>query len=156
MRAAPSSAPRAAVKAPAGSGTLLEVDRLACRFGGLQAVADATFAVRPGTITGLIGPNGAGKSTVINLVSGRTQPSAGAVRFAGEEITGRKPHEVARRGLVRTFQQANVFGQLTVVENLLVGAAPWKGEGLAAALGRAARGRATHLARRLAGRAGVR
>ena len=114
---------------------LLKVDGLACRFGAVQAVADASFTVAPGTITGLIGPNGAGKSTVIDLITGRTARQQGTVRFNGIEISGRPPHEIARHGIIRTFQQANVFGRLTVVENLLVGAGPWNGEGLGAALG---------------------
>ena len=121
--------------APAAEpGPLLRVDGLACHFGGVLAVRDATFTVRRGTITGLIGPNGAGKSTVVNLISGRTRPTSGSVRFDGAEVAGRRPHEVARHGIVRTFQQANVFGGLTVLENLLVGARPWRGERLAAAL----------------------
>jgi neutral amino acid transport system ATP-binding protein len=70
----------------------------------------------------------------VNLISGRTRPTAGSVRFGGAEIAGRRPHEVARHGIVRTFQQANVFGGLTVLENLLVGAASWRGERLTAAL----------------------
>jgi ABC-type branched-subunit amino acid transport system ATPase component len=121
--------------APQEAAALLRVEGLRCHFGGVQAVRDATFAVRRGTITGLIGPNGAGKSTVINLISGSLRPDQGSVRFGGAEIAGQRPHEVARHGIVRTFQQANVFGGLTVLENLLVGAAPWRGERLAAALG---------------------
>lgn len=109
---------------------LLEVKGLAVSFGGVQAVTDATFFVRPGTITGLIGPNGAGKSTVIDLISGRAKASAGLVSFAGEELTGKRPFEVARTGLIRTFQKANVFDRLTVVENMLVGANRWSGETL--------------------------
>ena len=116
--------------------TLLHVEGLACHFGGVLAVQDATFDVRRGTITGLIGPNGAGKSTVINLISGAARPTRGSVHFDGEEIIGQRPHEVARHGIVRTFQQANVFGGLTVLENLLVGATPWRGEQIGAALGR--------------------
>jgi ABC-type branched-subunit amino acid transport system ATPase component len=112
------------------------VEGLACHFGGVHAVQDATFVVRRGTITGLIGPNGAGKSTVINLISGRTRPTRGSVQFDGKQIAGLRPHEVARHGIVRTFQQANVFGGLTVLENLLVGAGPWPGERLTTALGR--------------------
>jgi neutral amino acid transport system ATP-binding protein len=115
--------------------TLLRVEGLACHFGGVRAVQNATFTVGRGTITGLIGPNGAGKSTVINLVSGRARPDRGSVHFGGKPITGLRPHEVARHGIVRTFQQANVFGGLTVLENLLVGATPWGGESLLAALG---------------------
>jgi ABC-type branched-subunit amino acid transport system ATPase component len=117
------------------SATLLRVEGLACHFGGVLAVQDATFDVRRGTITGLIGPNGAGKSTVINLISGRTRPARGSVLFGGAEIVGQRPHEVARHGIVRTFQQANVFGGLTVLENLLVGVPPWRGESITAALG---------------------
>jgi ABC-type branched-subunit amino acid transport system ATPase component len=112
------------------------VEGLACHFGGVHAVQDATFVVRRGTITGLIGPNGAGKSTVINLISGRIRPLRGSVLFDGVQIAGQRPHEVARHGIVRTFQQANVFGALTVLENLLVGAGLWRGERLTAALGR--------------------
>jgi ABC-type branched-subunit amino acid transport system ATPase component len=123
---------RAVTQAPA---TLLSVEGLTCRYGGVLAVQDATFDVRRATITGLIGPNGAGKSTVINLISGRTRPARGSVRFDGAELVGQRPHEVARHGIVRTFQQANVFGGLTVLENLLVGAQPWRGESIAAALG---------------------
>jgi ABC-type branched-subunit amino acid transport system ATPase component len=115
---------------------LLRVEGLACHFGGVLAVRDATFDVQPGTITGLIGPNGAGKSTVISLISGSIRPARGSVRFEGGEIAGQRPHEIAHRGIVRTFQQANVFGGLTVLENLLVGAAPWRGERASAALGR--------------------
>ena len=115
---------------------LLRVDGLSCHFGGVQAVRDATFEVRPGTITGLIGPNGAGKSTVINMISGTQRPDRGSVSFGGAQLAGKPPHEVARHGIVRTFQQANVFARLTVLENLLVGAAPWRGERLTAALGR--------------------
>jgi branched-chain amino acid transport system ATP-binding protein/branched-chain amino acid transport system permease protein len=115
---------------------LLRVDRLACHFGGVLAVRDASFVVRGGTITGLIGPNGAGKSTVINLISGRITPAGGSITFDGVPLAGRPAHQVARHGIVRTFQQANVFGGLTVLENLLVGAPPWPGERLRAALGR--------------------
>jgi ABC-type branched-subunit amino acid transport system ATPase component len=120
--------------APAST-ALLEVRSLARSFGGVQAVVDASFLVRPGTITGLIGPNGAGKSTVIDLISGRTTPGAGRVLFDGEDITDHEVHAVARRGIIRTFQKPNVFDRLTVVENLLVGAPAWEGERLSRALG---------------------
>ena len=140
MTEEPRAAAAPAVAQPAGAAqdtaTLLQVEGLACHFGGVHAVHDATFVVRRGTITGLIGPNGAGKSTVINLISGRIRPLRGSVLFDGAQIAGRRPHEVARHGIVRTFQQANVFGGLTVLENLLVGADPWPGERLTAALGR--------------------
>jgi branched-chain amino acid transport system permease protein len=113
---------------------MLEASELRLAFGGVEAVAGASFAVRPGTITGLIGPNGAGKSTVINIIGGQMRPDGGRVRFRGREIQGRPPHRIARDGLVRTFQTANVFARLTVLENLLIGARPWDGETFHAAL----------------------
>ncbi len=102
------------------SQALLEVDGVVRSFGGLKAVAGASFAIPSGEVTGLIGPNGAGKSTVINLVSGAMKPDAGSIRFDGKEIAGRPAHEVARLGLIRTFQRTNLFPKLTVMENLLV------------------------------------
>ena len=119
---------------PAAAAALLEVDGVARHFGGVQAVADASFVVNSGTITGLIGPNGAGKSTVIDVISGRTRPDRGSVRFEGSEITDQRAHEVSQRGIIRTFQTANVFGHLTVLENLLMGAKAWHGERLWRAL----------------------
>lgn len=113
---------------------MLQASDLRRSFGGVDAVAGASFAVRPGTITGLIGPNGAGKSTVINIIGGQMRPDGGRVLFRGREIQGLPPHRVARAGLVRTFQTANVFAQLTVLENLLLGARPWDGETFHAAL----------------------
>jgi ABC-type branched-subunit amino acid transport system ATPase component len=116
---------------------MLQASQLRLAFGGVEAVAGASFTVRPGTITGLIGPNGAGKSTVINIIGGQMRPDGGEVRFRGREIQGRPPHRIARDGLVRTFQTANVFARLTVLENLLIGARPWDGETFhAAVLGR--------------------
>ena len=112
----------------------LEVTDLRCSFGGVQAVAGATFSVARGTFTGLIGPNGAGKSTVVNAIGGQVRPQSGSVTFRGTPITGLAPHEVCRCGVVRTFQTANIFGRLTVLENLLLGAAAWKGEELHVAL----------------------
>lgn len=92
------------------------------RFGGLVAVNDASFDVAEGSITGLIGPNGAGKTTLFALVAGFERPTAGIVMLEGEEITGRKPHELARMGLARTFQIVQPFAGLTVRENVAVGA----------------------------------
>lgn len=120
--------------APPQQRELLAVEHIACAFGGVQAVADASFFVKENTITGLIGPNGAGKSTVIDLICGRTQPDSGSIRFGGTEISRERAHEVSRRGIIRTFQKANVFGGLTVVENLLMGAREWPGERLSRAL----------------------
>jgi ABC-type branched-subunit amino acid transport system ATPase component len=113
---------------------LLEVRRLERSFGSVRAVADATFEVEEGSICGLIGPNGAGKSTALAMIAGALRPSAGAIRFAGEAIGGLPMYRVARRGVVRTFQIAGVFDQLTVLENLLVGAQDLRGENLREAL----------------------
>lgn len=107
---------------------ILRVKALRCSFGGILAVQDATFVVKSEGITGLIGPNGAGKSTIINLMAGSTRPDSGSVRFAGEDITGLKAHQVARKGLVRTFQKSNLFARMTVLENLLVGVTSMKGD----------------------------
>ncbi|MDI3338367.1 ABC transporter ATP-binding protein [Defluviimonas aestuarii] len=99
----------------------LEIDALTMRFGGLTAVDGLSFTVDHGTIHGLIGPNGAGKTTTFNAISGFYKPSSGAVRLRGEVISGLKMHEVARRGVVRTFQHSTLFAELTVLENALVG-----------------------------------
>lgn len=100
---------------------LLEVHGLTMRFGGLTAVDGLDFAVDHGAIHGLIGPNGAGKTTTFNMISGFYKPSAGEVRLRGERISGLKMHEVARRGVVRTFQHSTLFAELTVLQNALVG-----------------------------------
>jgi len=101
---------------------LLEVRGLSKRFGGLQAVGDVSFDVRPGTVKAVIGPNGAGKTTLFNLISGVTPPDAGAVTFQGRAIQGRAPHQVAALGLSRTFQQIRLFSGMTTLENVMVGA----------------------------------
>jgi branched-chain amino acid transport system ATP-binding protein len=101
---------------------LLELDGLTRHFGGLTAVDEVTTHVGQGELVGLIGPNGAGKTTLFNLISGFTRPSAGAVRFKGEEITGLQPHQVAHRGMSRTFQNLRVFPNMTVFDNISVGA----------------------------------
>ncbi len=97
-------------------------------FGGVMAVAGATFDLFEGRITGLIGPNGAGKSTMVNIISGAIKPRSGSVRFQGEDITSEPVHQIARRGIVRTFQLSSEFGKLTVLENLLVAAPDQAGE----------------------------
>lgn len=97
---------------------LLEVQGLVKRFGGVTAVDDCSFAVEPGTITGLIGPNGSGKTTVFNLVTGYLPADRGRIHFDGEPVRRPDPTRLARRGLIRTFQQARVFSNLTVLENL--------------------------------------
>ncbi|PJB38630.1 MAG: ABC transporter ATP-binding protein, partial [Deltaproteobacteria bacterium CG_4_9_14_3_um_filter_44_9] len=89
--------------------TLLEVENLTKHFGGLTAVNHLSFSVQSGEIIGLIGPNGAGKTTVFNLISGVLQPGKGSIRFKGEELCSLKPHKIARKGIVRTFQLTNLF-----------------------------------------------
>jgi branched-chain amino acid transport system permease protein len=107
-------------------------------FGGVYAVAGANFDIADGKITGLIGPNGAGKSTMVNIISGAIKPRSGSIYFGGEEITNEPAHEIARRGIVRTFQLSSEFGRLTVLENLLVAAPGQAGETFfGAILGRA-------------------
>nr|WP_170153521.1 ABC transporter ATP-binding protein [Pseudolabrys taiwanensis] len=115
---------------------LLSVERVSCRFGGLLAVNAASLNAEPGCITGLIGPNGAGKTTLFSIISGFQKPTDGLVRYKGEAITGLPPHELARRGIARTFQIVQPFAGLSVRENILVGAHlrhPKRGDALAAA-----------------------
>lgn len=100
---------------------ILEVEKLGKSFGGVQAARDVSFAVARGTICSLIGPNGAGKTTVFNMISGLVRPTAGQVRFEGQNITGSPAHRMARRGLGRTFQNLAVFSRATVIDNILVG-----------------------------------
>lgn len=99
----------------------LEVKDLTMRFGGLTAVDSLSFKVAHGSIHGLIGPNGAGKTTTFNMISGFYTPTSGQVLLRGEDISGLQMHEVARRGVVRTFQHSTLFAELTVLENALVG-----------------------------------
>lgn len=100
---------------------LLSCENLAVHFGGLHAVDGLSFAVHSGSIHGLIGPNGAGKTTVFNAISGYLTPSAGRILHHGENIAGSKPHVIAARGVVRTFQQLALFNEMTVLENVLIG-----------------------------------
>jgi branched-chain amino acid transport system ATP-binding protein len=91
-------------------------------FGGVQAVADVSFSIKPATVTALIGPNGAGKTTVFNLVTNLMPASAGSVRFFGQPISGMRPERIASLGLIRAFQTARVFPGMTVLENVMAGA----------------------------------
>ncbi|MBK8336270.1 MAG: ABC transporter ATP-binding protein [Sterolibacteriaceae bacterium] len=100
--------------------TILETRGLAKSFRGFVAVSDVSLKVRRGAIHALIGPNGAGKTTVFNLLTGFLQPSAGAILFNGSDITGDKPAQTARRGMVRSFQISATFPHLTVLENVRV------------------------------------
>ncbi|MBV9560538.1 MAG: ABC transporter ATP-binding protein [Bradyrhizobium sp.] len=101
---------------------LLEASGLVRRFGGVTAVNGVDLAVAEGELVSLIGPNGAGKTTLFNLVSGLDRPDAGTVRLGGEVVTGLAPERIAERGLARTFQHGRVFPNLTVRENVLIGA----------------------------------
>jgi len=106
--------------------TLLEAQGLTKRFGGVAAVEDCSFAVPEGTITALVGPNGSGKTTVFNLLTGYLRADAWSVSFAGRPVRRPEPTRLARAGLTRTFQQARVFPELTLVENLVVAIQqPW-------------------------------
>jgi ABC-type branched-subunit amino acid transport system ATPase component/ABC-type branched-subunit amino acid transport system permease subunit len=100
---------------------VLKNDRLTLRFGGLTAVDDVELEVWSGTVHALIGPNGAGKSSVLNLISGFYQPTSGSISFLGRSIVGLPSHRLARMGIARTFQNTELFGQMTVLENVLVG-----------------------------------
>jgi len=102
--------------------SLLELDGVSKRFGGLTAVNNVSLTVSAGEIVGLIGPNGAGKTTVFHLLSGFHPPTEGAIRFKGVSVVGAKPHAICRRGLARTFQIVQPFVNLTVLENVMVGA----------------------------------
>ena len=101
---------------------LLRIDGLHRTLGGVTAVDDCSLSVAEGTVTALIGPNGSGKTTLFDLVTGYRKPEAGRVFFAGRNVTGHSPGRLYRAGLSRTFQQARVFPQLTVVENLVAAA----------------------------------
>ena len=101
---------------------ILEVRGLSKRFGGLTAVSELDFEVGEGEILGMIGPNGAGKSTTFKLIAGAYPASSGEVLFDGESILGLPPHQIARRGILRTFQHNRPFEGMPVIDNVLVGA----------------------------------
>jgi branched-chain amino acid transport system ATP-binding protein len=110
--------------------TPLRVENLRKEFGGITAVADASFAVERGSLTGLIGPNGAGKSTTFNCITGVHEPTDGRVYFEGEDITGLRPDQIANEGLVRTFQIARELEEMTVLENMMLAPRGQIGESL--------------------------
>jgi neutral amino acid transport system ATP-binding protein len=101
---------------------LLDVQEISRAFGGVHAVSSCSIAVRPHTITGLIGPNGSGKTTAFNIVTGYVPADSGRVHFAGGHVARPEPRRLYRAGLSRTFQQARVFPQLSVLENMVVAA----------------------------------
>lgn len=100
---------------------MLQVNDLSVHFGGLKAVSDVTLDVRQGEILSLIGPNGAGKTTFFNLVTGFLKPTSGTVRFLDTDITGLPPHEIANRGMARTFQKTNIFADVSIAESIKIG-----------------------------------
>jgi branched-chain amino acid transport system ATP-binding protein len=100
---------------------LLVVDHVTLRFGGVVALDDVSFEVRRGEILGLIGPNGAGKTTCFNAMTGVYRPTSGEVRFDGDRVSGRKPHQINRMGIARTFQNIRLFPEMTALENVMVG-----------------------------------
>jgi len=112
----------------AGDGTILETQGLSKEFRGFLAVRDVALRVRRGTIHALIGPNGAGKTTCFNLLTKFLQPTAGRILFEGRDITGLRPAEVAKLGIVRSFQISAVFGHLTALENVRVALQRQRGE----------------------------
>jgi branched-chain amino acid transport system ATP-binding protein len=108
------------VSAPAPA--LLTLERVTKRFGGLTAVREVSLEVRPGDLLGIIGPNGAGKTTLFHLISGYYAPDEGRVVFDGRDITGQPAHAISRLGLTRTFQIVKPFGNLSVLDNVMIGA----------------------------------
>ncbi len=98
--------------------TGLDLQDVTIQFGGLKAVSELSFHVAPGELVGLIGPNGAGKTTVFNLITGVYTPTAGSIHFEGTAVPGRKPHEITRMGIARTFQNIRLFASLSVFDNV--------------------------------------
>lgn len=107
---------------------MLEVANLVRDFGGLRAVDDVSFTLRPKSITGLVGPNGAGKTTLFNTIAGFHRPTSGSISFLGKRIGGLPPHRIFHEGLVRTFQIPRPFAAMTVLENAMLAPAGQAGE----------------------------
>jgi len=101
--------------------SLLRFDGVTLRFGGVSALTDVTFAVRPGELFAIIGPNGAGKTSIFNCLNGIYRPQKGRIHLEGDEITGQTPVAIAKRGVARTFQNLGLFSNLTVLENIMLG-----------------------------------
>lgn len=113
---------------------MLTLDQATIRFGGLTAVDHVSFTVEKGQIFGLIGPNGAGKTTLFNLISGVYKPTSGSISFQGKEISGLEPFRIAQAGIARTYQNINLFSNLTVLENVMIGRHIKSKSGLTAAI----------------------
>ena len=120
---------------------MLTLSNVARSFYGVAALRGVELSIARGSLTGLIGPNGAGKSTLFNVVSGLYAPTAGRIQFDGQEITGRQPDDIVRRGLIRTFQLARGFPKLSVFQHLMLYGPAQPGEGLWDALTRSRRAR---------------
>ncbi|PRY94859.1 amino acid/amide ABC transporter ATP-binding protein 1 (HAAT family) [Hasllibacter halocynthiae] len=99
---------------------ILEVKNVSKRFGGLQALGDVNLSVAENTVHAIIGPNGAGKSTLLNCLVGKLIPDTGSVMFDGQSVLGRKPHEINQMGISRVFQTPEIFGDLSVLENVMI------------------------------------
>jgi len=99
---------------------ILEVKNINKRFGGLQALGDVNLSVEENTVHAIIGPNGAGKSTLLNVLVGKLIPDTGSVMFDGKSVLGRKPHEINQMGISRVFQTPEIFGDLSVMENIMI------------------------------------
>jgi branched-chain amino acid transport system ATP-binding protein len=115
---------------------LLKVESVSKAFGGLQALFEVSFRVEPSTIHAVIGPNGAGKTTLFNAITGAYVPDSGRIVYEGREVHGRKVHELVAMGMARTFQNVELFGSLTVLENILVGQHVQTRCGFSGAIGR--------------------
>ena len=126
--------------------TLLEVDAVSRRFGGLQALEGVSFAIRRGEIYGLIGPNGAGKTTLFNVLTGVYAPDAGQFVFDGQDISALPPHRIAAAGIARTFQNIRLFANLSSLENVMIGRHVRTKAGVVGAIMRDARTRAEETA----------
>src|SRR6056297_2875646 len=99
---------------------ILEVKNVNKRFGGLQALGDVNLSVAENSVHAIIGPNGAGKSTLLNVLIGKLIPDTGSVMFQGQSVLGRKPYEINQMGISRVFQTPEIFGDLTVLENMMI------------------------------------
>jgi branched-chain amino acid transport system ATP-binding protein len=111
---------------PATTGGALDVQGVTVRFGGLTALEDVSLAAAPSQVTGIIGPNGAGKTTLLNVLCGFVQPQSGTITFDGTQLSRLRPHKLARLGIARTLQGSTLFNGMTVIENVMLGAASRK------------------------------
>jgi branched-chain amino acid transport system ATP-binding protein len=135
------------VDLPAGA-ALLEVDGIELRFGGTRAIDGVSFDVKRGELFAIIGPNGAGKTSIFNCISGVYEPQQGSIRYLGEELLGTRPDRIAEMGIARTFQNIELFDNLTVVDNLMLGRHQHLGYGVMASMLHVGRARRIELANR--------